>query len=482
MNRIAVLAALMAPFFCAPAFSQKPGFVFEFATATPGEFEGTSGDVIGPFEVLVAIRPQRLEGPDGPQGWSVAVTHDPLIELIQVTIDGTNAGDLYDRKNGFLKIDIIDPDQNGGKRGYVAATVLTLAEDPIFLPPDRLSTIVSATYWGEHPQVEEVTENILMFEFTDGLVGSAEPVVNNVSYRQGSYFPDYLPLQRILRTNPSCNSRLTLDLEAPGSVLEDESQVLRLDLAAGEDLVIDSTVMLQTDLEGPEGPEGWSISVQHDQPFFELQDATTEGTDVEILSDVDHRILKTQISDENDHWGFISAVVLSTIEPRTLPPTGKFSIARARYRLAAPHDEPGEIVATPIRFQDGIKIGNEPVQNIFTVDGKTEVPCRTRPLRVEVNVVQGKIFQRGDANNTGRITLADGIWIVRGLFFGGPSSACPAASDTNADHAVNQTDAIYLLEYLFLDGNPIPAPFPGCAPSPDIQDPLSCDEDGVNCP
>ncbi len=483
MIRSAVLPAIFL--ICAETtiFAQKPpGFIFEFATAAPEEFEDASGEMFGPFEVLAAIRPERLEGPEGPEGWSLAVSHDPLLELLQVTIEGTNAGDLLDDQNHFLRIEIIDPEKNDGKNGYVAATVLSTGEDPVILPPDRLSTVMSATYRGVHPVVEERTEHTVMFEFTDGLIGSAEPVVNNISYKQESFFPDFLPLSRKLITNPACNAQLTLSMEAEGSVLEEETNVLRVDLPVGEDLVLETTVKLYSKLVGENGSEGWSISVQHDQPFFEILEATIEDTDAELLSDPDNRIIKNNIVKEKESSGFISAVVLSTAEARTLPPTGEFSIARAKYQLVAPHDEPGQILATPIRFEDGLKFQNEPVNNILTVEGESQNACQARPLQVEVNLVRGMIFQRGDPSNNGLVTLTDVVVIIQVLFSSPLSLPCPAASDADGNHAIELADAIYLLEYLFLDGVRIPDPYPGCAPDPRIDNPLSCDEERVSCP
>ena len=54
-------------------------------------------------------------------------------------------------------------------------------------------------------------------------------------------------------------------------------------------------------------------------------------------------------------------------------------------------------------------------------------------------------------------------------FLGSDAPDCLEAADADDDAAVNITDPIYTLNYLFLGGETIPSPFPECGtdPSPD---------------
>jgi len=123
-----------------------------------------------------------------------------------------------------------------------------------------------------------------------------------------------------------------------------------------------------------------------------------------------------------------------------------------------------------------------PVENILTLDGKTEKACRKAPLVIEIDVLPGgKPFLRADASNDGRVNLADAVRIVGELYFEGPPLVCRAAADANGDVSLDASDVVYLLGYLFLSGRPIPAPFPACGPDPVPENPLSCDADAVRC-
>jgi len=468
-----------------PAPAAEPSFTLQFISVSPEEFSGLSWTSFGPFEVSAALRSAEVEPTEGPWGWSFGVTHHPLLEVLQVSIEGTNAGDLFDRQSGFLRLEIIDPQKNGGKAGYVLSTALSQGRS-VHLPPNRLSTLVSATYRGSHPWVSSPTETTLEFRFNEGLVGTSSPVPNAVSYLDKVYRPTSLPLTRKLRTTPPCNVGVSLELDAAGSWREDGKRRLRVDLPAGQTMTVEVTARVSLALHGVEGPAGWSLSVKHDRPFFRLVSATTDGTDALLHADPQQRFLKTEMIDDEDGSGFISAVVLSLSSDglRTLPVAGDFSIVRGTYQLVAPHDRLGPLPPTTVRFEDGLKGENTPpVNNIFTIDGKTEKACDKSQLQIEVNIVRGgKVFARGDASNDSRLNLSDAVWIVQALFFGGPPLTCAAAADSNGDLRLDSSDLIHLLTFLFQKGQSPPEPFPNCGPDPSLENPLGCDELDVRCP
>ena len=72
-------------------------------------------------------------------------------------------------------------------------------------------------------------------------------------------------------------------------------------------------------------------------------------------------------------------------------------------------------------------------------------------------------FVRGDANGDGRINVMDALTLLRFVVGGGEQGRdCFEAMDTNDDDSIGLTDALPVLRWLFLDGPPLPPPFPAC--------------------
>jgi len=84
-------------------------------------------------------------------------------------------------------------------------------------------------------------------------------------------------------------------------------------------------------------------------------------------------------------------------------------------------------------------------------------------------------FIRGDANNDGRVDIADGIYINGWLFYGGPAPVCMDAADANDDGGINLSDQIYLNTWLLMGGPAPPAPGPYTCGSDPTPDNLFCD-------
>jgi hypothetical protein len=81
-------------------------------------------------------------------------------------------------------------------------------------------------------------------------------------------------------------------------------------------------------------------------------------------------------------------------------------------------------------------------------------------------------FRRGDANEDGRLDLADVVKTLFTLFQGGPPPACAKSADTNDDGRADIADGIFVLFYLFRQGSPPPLPDVRCGtdPTPDALD------------
>lgn len=83
-------------------------------------------------------------------------------------------------------------------------------------------------------------------------------------------------------------------------------------------------------------------------------------------------------------------------------------------------------------------------------------------------------FVRGEVNDEGAIDVTDAIVVLGYLFLGSPVTLpCFDAADTNDSGDLNLTDGVYLLHYLFAGGSPPPPPFAECAEDP-TDDALGC--------
>jgi len=96
---------------------------------------------------------------------------------------------------------------------------------------------------------------------------------------------------------------------------------------------------------------------------------------------------------------------------------------------------------------------------------------------IEVDVRAGAAaFRRGDLDGDGAAALTDAVVLLEHLFLGGPGApACPATGDADDDGVLAITDAIAVLGHLFLGRPPPPEPFAACGLDP-TPDGLGCRE------
>ena len=68
------------------------------------------------------------------------------------------------------------------------------------------------------------------------------------------------------------------------------------------------------------------------------------------------------------------------------------------------------------------------------------------------------------------------------LFGGGATLACRDAADANDDGKVDIADAVKILAHLFAGAGPLPPPFPGCGVDPSSDNMVDCDYPADKCP
>ncbi len=84
------------------------------------------------------------------------------------------------------------------------------------------------------------------------------------------------------------------------------------------------------------------------------------------------------------------------------------------------------------------------------------------------------VFRRGDADAGGDVIITDAIFILNFLFLGGAAPGCSDAADADDSGDLSITDGVFLLNFLFLGGAPIPPPAADCGVDPSA-DGLGCE-------
>lgn len=69
-------------------------------------------------------------------------------------------------------------------------------------------------------------------------------------------------------------------------------------------------------------------------------------------------------------------------------------------------------------------------------------------------------FRRGDANSDGAVDVSDAVRMLMWLFQGGSAPTCLDTADANDDESTDIADPVYVLSYLVLGGPPPPSPGP----------------------
>jgi hypothetical protein len=148
-------------------------------------------------------------------------------------------------------------------------------------------------------------------------------------------------------------------------------------------------------------------------------------------------------------------------------------------------------IAAPVAIGAPLTSGDYDLNGVPDLAGLIPAPCAADPAvpvepprlvvllnRTEpgdrdrdglLDACEERVFHRGDANGDGRLDLVDAVFLLRGLFAGGPAPRCAEATDVDNDGDVDVGDAVQVLGFLFQGGTP-PAP-PGPPPAPCGVDP-----------
>lgn len=107
---------------------------------------------------------------------------------------------------------------------------------------------------------------------------------------------------------------------------------------------------------------------------------------------------------------------------------------------------------------------------LVAADGAVSIDPFAPDAVLTVAGTQERPFLRGDANADLGLDISDAIAMLGFLFLGGDPLPCPDAADANDDGTLDISDPIAVLGLLFLAGDvplPYPYPVPGLDPTPD---------------
>lgn len=111
---------------------------------------------------------------------------------------------------------------------------------------------------------------------------------------------------------------------------------------------------------------------------------------------------------------------------------------------------------SPLTFSPAL--GSPPVEILLVLNTEEVVPGLTDGS-IEVLPIP---FQRGDCNQNGTVNLVDAVVCLQRQFMVLPPGTCDDADDIDDNGLIEVTDTVFLLDFLFNSGPPVPAPVGTC--------------------
>jgi len=101
--------------------------------------------------------------------------------------------------------------------------------------------------------------------------------------------------------------------------------------------------------------------------------------------------------------------------------------------------------------------------------GEGEAPSTDEDTEM-LGLLLEETFVRGDVNKDGAVDVTDPVAILGYLFLGTTPPACKDSADANDDGLINIADPVFILSTLFLGKGSLPAPYPdeGFDPTEDV--------------
>jgi Peptidase family M28/Dockerin type I domain len=90
---------------------------------------------------------------------------------------------------------------------------------------------------------------------------------------------------------------------------------------------------------------------------------------------------------------------------------------------------------------------------VFSVElSDADMPAKKDTIQFTITITE-QAYICGDANSDGEINVSDAVWIVNYVFVGGDPPDPLEAGEANCDGSVNVSDAVWIINYVFLGGH-----------------------------
>ena len=200
---------------------------------------------------------------------------------------------------------------------------------------------------------------------------------------------------------------------------------------------------------------------------------TIEGT---IVEEVGAEFINLNVDNNpNDGDGneIVIGILMDALPPfdnQMLPATSLPLLVGCVEALVSPNAACGEMIA--IDFCNDINgAGTVDLKNIAVIDYNSELGIGFESGGCMI--VPETLFRRGDCNMDEMLDLSDAATTL-GYQFDGLAVNCLDACDANDDGKVNLADSVYILNYLFIFGPTTPAPGPLTPGADPTEDNLDC--------
>jgi len=409
----------------------------------------------------------------GIQGWSYGGKHDTaLLDIEGVTIDGTDVPALFD--GGFNTTRVVD--SKGTNVGYIQAIILSFV-NPVEVPISDYFKMCAATYKVKANACDGKSGDVkskIEFAHKELAVQGSPPVDINLTIGGVALGPE----QGLRTTGIDAVIQCGVTPPPGGLVLKFEQS--DTDLVADKSSTYDIKVHLgNTAATGKTDAQGWSYGIQVDADELEALKGEP-GVDSKALKGgkgpdfVNYNL--TDQSADGTIKGITVGAVIELGEPGTavlsVPAGSMKHIDTVQVRSKKEIAQGGASRKTTISFTDKLG-GDRPLEVLIVVAGEGVVPDFTDKLELTLLPKAGPgdepKFIRGDANNDARVDIADGIWIINTLFYGGAPTNCKPAADSNGDGKRDLSDAMFVFQHQLQPGaTPStlfpapPAPYPNC--------------------
>jgi hypothetical protein len=235
------------------------------------------------------------------------------------------------------------------------------------------------------------------------------------------------------------------------------------------------SVALPFTIRASKPAEGYSYSVDFDEEVLRAEEVEVVW---ERPDGRDYRFQLARINNDNatpgnhgvDEGYIYGAAAFSSGEPVVLMPANTDVLALQFHFTVRPETGAG---GTEVRFIDGPAEAGQPGLNVLVIDGRG-VDLTLADSFVWVHGFVAIIddiatFVRGDANGDGAMNVSDAITTLDFLFLGKGRPHCFDAADFDDSGEIDIADPIGTLDYLFQGGRPPGPPFraTGEDPTPD---------------